>query len=698
MERFPKSLISFQRMFPDEAACAAWLFSMRWPEGFQCPGCGHDHGWALRAKAHTFECTSCHRQTSVTAGTILHGSKLDLTVWFWAAYLMATHSNGISALQLQKQLALGSYRTAWMLAAKLRRAMVDPDRNPLSGLVEIDETSLPFRTKNDPASGGPGRSHDGKLLVVGGIEVGDGNKPGRLRLAALTDYGAGSLNAFIARNIAPASTAKTDGWAGYAGVPVDQHDPHVIGAMAAHLVLPWIHQMFSNLKGWARGVYHGLRRKYLQTYLDEFVFRFNRRRTRHPTFRSMFAIAIRTKPVTYNMLVAPEQSAQAVPPLSRHNPAEWYRRAAEQRHGGAQLNLGVLYSNGDGVPTDYIQALMWTSLAASQGVEGATAARNSVADQMTGEQVTAGERLARAWRPNQEVTTSTRGSRPTGHTGSRKRIGSIQRQLASLGYDPGPADGILGPRTRDAMRTFQAKEGLPATGAVSTVFEEALRSALAGRDTSAQDTSPFELVSSGSGFIVSNQGHVLTNDHVIAECRDVRIPLSRSAAVVARDAGSDLALLKIPPAEVGDVARFRQGRGIRSGDDVVVVGFPLRGLLASEANVTRGAVSALAGPKEDRRLFQLTAPVQPGNSGGPVLDASGNVVGVVMAKLNALQIARTTGDIPQNVNFAVSAGTVRSFLDTQSVPYHTAPSTVELRPADVAARAKTFTVGVECWK
>ena len=117
-------------------------------------------------------------QTSVTAGTILHGSKLDLTVWFWAAYLMATHSNGISALQLQKQLALGSYRTAWMLAAKLRRAMVDPDRNPLSGLVEIDETSLPFRTKNDPAGGGPGRSHDGKLLVVGGIEVGDGNKPG----------------------------------------------------------------------------------------------------------------------------------------------------------------------------------------------------------------------------------------------------------------------------------------------------------------------------------------------------------------------------------------------------------------------------------------------------------------------------------------------------------------------------------------
>ncbi len=137
MERFPDGLIAFQRMFPDDEACAAWLASVRWPRGFTCPGCGHGRGWTLRGKAHTFECVRCHRQTSVTAGTIMHGSKLALTVWVWAAYLMATHSNGISALQLQKQLGIGSYRSAWLLAAKLRRAMVDPDRNPLSGLVEI---------------------------------------------------------------------------------------------------------------------------------------------------------------------------------------------------------------------------------------------------------------------------------------------------------------------------------------------------------------------------------------------------------------------------------------------------------------------------------------------------------------------------------------------------------------------------------
>ena len=130
-----------------------------------------------------------------------------------------------------------------------------------------------------------------------------------MRLAGLTDYGADSLNEFIARNIAATSTAKTDGWAGYTSVPVDNHDPHVIGAMAAHVVLPWIHQMFSNIKGWARGVYHGLRRKYLQTYLDEFVFRFNRRRTRHAAFRSLLGIAAGHAPLSYKMLISPEAKA-----------------------------------------------------------------------------------------------------------------------------------------------------------------------------------------------------------------------------------------------------------------------------------------------------------------------------------------------------------------------------------------------------
>ena len=146
MSDYPRSLLEFQQRFPDERACADYLIETRWPDGFICPNCGSARAWALETKAFTFECAGCHKQTSVTAGTIMHGSKLSLTIWFWAAYLMASHSNGISALQLQKQLGLGSYKSAWFLAAKLRLAMVAPGRLPLQGLVEADEThlSLPF--------------------------------------------------------------------------------------------------------------------------------------------------------------------------------------------------------------------------------------------------------------------------------------------------------------------------------------------------------------------------------------------------------------------------------------------------------------------------------------------------------------------------------------------------------------------------
>jgi transposase-like protein len=308
MPDFPTSLPEFQRRFPDEDACAQYLFELRWPEGFRCPRCDHDHAWALETKAWTFECAGCGRQTSVTAGTVMHGSKLSLEIWFWAAYLMATHSNGISALQLQKQLGLGSYKTAWLLCGKLRRAMVNPERTALSALVEIDETSIPHRTKHDPVAGGQGRSHDGKLLVAVAVEI-RGKAPGRIRLSKIDDYSADSLHRFIAANVSPAATAKTDAWQGYSGAPVDEHDPHVIGKMAAHVILPWVHRVIANLKRWALGVYHGVRAKHIQTYLDEFVFRFNRRRNRHAGFRSLLANGAKIAPVTYNMLIAPDARA-----------------------------------------------------------------------------------------------------------------------------------------------------------------------------------------------------------------------------------------------------------------------------------------------------------------------------------------------------------------------------------------------------
>ena len=221
MTALPGSLIEFQQRFPDEAACVGYLFAARWPNGFVCPGCGNGRAWELQTKPWTWECAQCRRQTSVTAGTIMHQSKLPLTIWFWAAYLMATHSNGISALQLQRQLALGSYKSAWLLCAKLRSSMVAPDRSPLAGLVEVDETAIACRSQHDPLSGGGGRSHQGKILVVGAVEVEDGG-PGRIRLAAVPDYAAASLHLFIADNLAPGATATTDGWSAYPGAPASR--------------------------------------------------------------------------------------------------------------------------------------------------------------------------------------------------------------------------------------------------------------------------------------------------------------------------------------------------------------------------------------------------------------------------------------------------------------------------------------------
>ena len=132
----PLSLSEFQRLFPDEDACAAWLFEIRWPDGFECPACGHKECFTLKTRKMLYECKSCQKQTSLRVGTMMQDSKLPLTTWFWAAYLMSTHSDGIPALQLQKQLELGSYRTAWLLLKKLRASMAEPGCNLLAGLVE----------------------------------------------------------------------------------------------------------------------------------------------------------------------------------------------------------------------------------------------------------------------------------------------------------------------------------------------------------------------------------------------------------------------------------------------------------------------------------------------------------------------------------------------------------------------------------
>ena len=144
------SRAAFAQRFPNDAACAKYLFEKRWPGGFVCPPCSGVNAWKLSGKRFTWECGSCGRQTSVTAGTVMPRSKLPLTLWFMAVHLVSRRSNGISALQLQAQLGLGSYKTAWLMLHKLRRAMVDPDRTLLLVLAEVDETEIPIARRMIP--------------------------------------------------------------------------------------------------------------------------------------------------------------------------------------------------------------------------------------------------------------------------------------------------------------------------------------------------------------------------------------------------------------------------------------------------------------------------------------------------------------------------------------------------------------------
>ena len=178
-------------------------------------------------------------------------------------------------------------------------------------MIEIDETSIAYRTKDDPVAGGAGRSHDGKLLVVGAVECKDGGKPGRIRLSVIADFLARTLKGFVADATARESTILTDAFSSYHGMTGRTHVPKTVGVMAAHVLLPWIHRVFANLKRLALGVYHGFRRRHLQAYLDEFVFRWNRRRHYRVAFDMLLGIGLRTAPMDYWMLVgrtSPRQS------------------------------------------------------------------------------------------------------------------------------------------------------------------------------------------------------------------------------------------------------------------------------------------------------------------------------------------------------------------------------------------------------
>ncbi len=238
---------------------------------------------------------------------------------------------------------------------------------------------------------------------------------------------------------------------------------------------------------------------------------------------------------------------------------------------------------------------------------------------------------------------------------------------------------------------------MPVDGQVSAPLLVGLLETPADLLASAPVAGEPQLVGTGSGFAITAEGHILTNNHVVQDCSEARITPYTKVKLIASDIEVDLALLKGSQRD-HPAAKFREGRGIRTGDSVVGAGFPLPEILASDLNITTGTVNALAGIGGDRRLIQISAPVQPGNSGGPLLDLSGNIVGIIVSKLDAIEVAKITGDIPQNVNFAISAFAARSFLDAQGVAYDLARSEEDRPVADIAAEARGYTVLIECWK
>lgn len=302
---FPRTLAQFQARFGDEAACRGYLAASRWPEGYRCPECQHTEAFEL-PRRRLWQCKACSYQTSVTAGTVLHRTHTPLTLWFWAAYLVTTHTPGLSALQLQRQLGIDRYETAWAILHKLRRAMVRPNREPLKERVEVDESYI----------GGPevglrgGRQLVDKALVVAAVEV-RGKASGRVRLQVVPDASGPSLTGFVKTHVEPGTIVVTDGWPSYASLAAMgyRHRPRIQGdPKRAEKVLPRVHRVFGNLKTWLRGTHHGVSAQHLQLYLDEFAFRFNRRRTPMAAFQTLLGLATLHGPIPYNRLYASEST------------------------------------------------------------------------------------------------------------------------------------------------------------------------------------------------------------------------------------------------------------------------------------------------------------------------------------------------------------------------------------------------------
>lgn len=296
---FPTTLPEFHQWFSSEEVCADYLYQSRWPKGFVCPKCGSRRRPYSIGAYRRIECAECKHQTSVTAGTVMHRTRMPLQVWFNGAYLVTTNTPGFSALQFQRQLGIKTYETAFQMLHKLRSAMVRPDRDKIHGDVEVDETLIGAKKP-----GKRGRGAAGKVIVVGAVEVLERDerkeRVGRLRLQVVADGSAESLVGFVVSNVDAGSVVRTDGLISYNKLAQKGYTYKIVET----LQMEHIHKAFGNLKTWIEGTHHGVSKKHMQAYVNEFVFRHNRRRTPMAAFQTVLGLATQTEGPTYADLYA----------------------------------------------------------------------------------------------------------------------------------------------------------------------------------------------------------------------------------------------------------------------------------------------------------------------------------------------------------------------------------------------------------
>jgi TPR repeat protein len=386
----------------------------------------------------------------------------------------------------------------------------------------------------------------------------------------------------------------------------------------------------------------------------------------------------------------PQNFAQAV---------KWYRRAAEQGYADGQNNLGTMYEFGDGVPRNYAQAVMWYRRAAEQG--NTKAKENLAKLDKTGK---VPSRIGKSYESEQSLPQdNVRPSilRTTFTKLSLENRKQLQSNLKDLGLYKSSIDGLYGKGTSSALTAYNAEHlggsDLKKTENAVKLIDAVL--ALKALPQTEPDIRPDVTykVASGTGFYVSDEGHIITNQHVIDGCRDMKVHSKGEVletVKIADDVRNDLALLKI--SETPSHVFALSDKGAFPLQEIIVAGFPFGDRVSSTLKFTQGIVSSVAGLANDYSQIQIDAALQPGNSGGPILDEYGNVVAVAVAKLSLKKILEDYGVVPENTNFGIKASAVRNLMEGNHVPFKS-PNTELISREELSRVATDGTVYLTCW-